>query len=55
MGEIRGVRDTIDKLVGQEMQGRPASALPQVEAHVRRVANNYERAVRDGREPPPKK
>jgi hypothetical protein len=52
-GELSGVRDTIDKLVAQEVAGgcSPDVARRQVTG----VALKYDRNVREGREPPPRK
>lgn len=55
MGELRGVRDTVQKLIAQEMRGRPSSDRPAVEKQVLSVARKYDTAVREGREPLPKK
>jgi hypothetical protein len=53
MGEIRGVRRTVDRMIRQEMKGRPACDLPRVKREVRAIARDYERRVRSGQEPPP--
>lgn len=54
-GELRGVRETRDKLIAQEMAGRPSKDLPKVQAQLDRVVKGYDRSVREGREPLPKK
>lgn len=54
-GELPGVRRTIDDMVKQERAMRPNVPPAQIRREVRGVALNYDRAVREGREPPPKR
>jgi hypothetical protein len=53
MGELRGVRATMDEMVKQERAMRPTVPASQIEREVRDIARQYDRDVRDGKEPRP--
>ena len=54
-GELPGVRSTMDQMIRQEIASRPGVPVEQIRRDVQRAVTTYDRAVRDGREPPPKK